>query len=146
MPLVFYHPLCHPTKVHLLFQFLLLLECPFLIFSILAKNHALQNLVKSSSFFAPPPSSPALMVAQTSSSMTPSIPSTPPMHPPVNLQWPYGAPMLEPFPPPTPSPSLTPAPTPNYGPVISKDKVREALTRVLQVCLQSVLLYIRWLK
>ncbi|KAF9591403.1 hypothetical protein IFM89_004101 [Coptis chinensis] len=104
---------------------------PLLDIPDLSGNHA-ANLVKPSSFFAPPPSSPALMVAQTSSSMTPSIPSAPPMHPPVNLQRPYGTPMLQPFPPPTPSPSLTPAPTPNYGPVISKDKVREALMRVLQ--------------
>ncbi|KAF9615879.1 hypothetical protein IFM89_026805 [Coptis chinensis] len=40
--------------------------------------------------------------------------------------------MLQLFPLPTPSPSLTPAPTPNYGLVISKDKVREAVMRVLQ--------------
>ncbi|KAF9624671.1 hypothetical protein IFM89_012942 [Coptis chinensis] len=117
---------------------------PLLDIPDLSSNHA-ANLVKSSSFFAPPPSSPALMVAQTSSSMTPSIPSTPPMHPPVNLQWPYGAPIFGTFST-THSISIThTSPLPELWAVISKDKVREALTRVLQVCLQSVLLYI-WLK
>ncbi|KAA8544286.1 hypothetical protein F0562_022298 [Nyssa sinensis] len=87
------------------------------------------NLVKPSSFFGPPPSS-ALMLPPVSSSM----PTAPPLHPPVNLQRPYGAPLLQPFPPPTPPPSLTPTsiPTPNYGPVISRDKVRDALLMLVQ--------------
>lgn len=58
------------------------------------------------------------------------------LHPPLNLQRPYGAPMLQPFPPPTPPPSLTPTSSPlppSYGPVITKDKVREALLLVAQV-------------
>ncbi|KAL5708562.1 hypothetical protein ACHQM5_019347 [Ranunculus cassubicifolius] len=76
------------------------------------------NLVKPS-YFVPPQISPSL----PSSSMPPSAP---PLHPPVNLQRPHGSPMLQPFPPPTPSPSLAP----NY--VLSKDRVREALARVLQ--------------
>ncbi|XP_077235686.1 decapping 1 isoform X2 [Tasmannia lanceolata] len=84
------------------------------------------NLVKPSSFFAPPPSSSALMMPP----ITPSMPTAPPLHPPVNLQRPYGTPMLQPFPPPTPPPSLTPTPT--YGPVITRDKVHDALVRLSQ--------------
>ncbi|OVA10037.1 Ovarian tumor [Macleaya cordata] len=90
------------------------------------------NLVKPSSFFAPSPSSSTLMVPQISSSM----PTAPPLHPPVNLQRPYGTPLLQPFPPPAPSPSLTPtpsaAPMPNFGQFITRDKVRDALLRVFQ--------------
>lgn len=87
------------------------------------------NLVKPSSFFTPPPSSSPLMMPPVSS----STPTAPPLHPPLNLQRPYGTPMLQPFPPPTPSPSLTP--NPSYGPVITRDKVRDALVRLAQVCL-----------
>lgn len=80
------------------------------------------SLVKPS-FFSPPSSS--LMIPPTPS----SVPTAPPLHPPVTMQRPYGTPLLQPFPPPTPSPSLTP--TPN-GPVITKDKVRDALLRLVQ--------------
>lgn len=88
------------------------------------------NLVKPSSFFGPPPSSSPLMMPPVSS----AIPTAPPLHPPVNLQRPYGAPLLQPFPPPNPPPSLTPISTPssNYGPVINRDKVREALLVLVQ--------------
>ncbi|OVA10585.1 Dcp1-like decapping [Macleaya cordata] len=92
-------------------------------------NHP-ANLIKPSTFFTPPPSSSALMM--------PSIPSSvltapPPLHPPVSLQRPYGTPMLQPFPPPTPPPSLTPAPSaPTYRPVITREKVRETLLRLIQ--------------
>ncbi|XP_060197060.1 mRNA-decapping enzyme-like protein isoform X2 [Lycium barbarum] len=83
------------------------------------------NLVKPSSFFGcPPPSSP--LIPPVSS----SVPAAPPLHPPGNLQRPYGAPLLQPFPPPNPPPSLTP--TPNNGPVINRDKVREALMMLVQ--------------
>ncbi|KAM3692939.1 hypothetical protein ACJW31_08G126600 [Castanea mollissima] len=84
------------------------------------------NLVKPSSFSVPPSSS-AIMIPLVSSSM----PSAPPLH---NLQRPYGAPLLQPFPPPTPPPSLAPPPipTPNYGPVINRDKVRDALLVLVQ--------------
>jgi mRNA-decapping enzyme 1B len=41
--------------------------------------------------------------------------------------------LLQPFPPPTPPPSLTPAQ--NDGAVISRDKVKDALQRLVQVCL-----------
>ncbi|XP_009609014.1 mRNA-decapping enzyme-like protein isoform X1 [Nicotiana tomentosiformis] len=87
------------------------------------------NLVKPSSFFGPPTASSPLMPAVSS-----SVPTAPPLLPLGNLQRPYGAPLLQPFPPPTPPPSLTPAsaPTPNYGPVVSRDKVREALLMLVQ--------------
>ncbi|GAB4824655.1 hypothetical protein Ancab_007527 [Ancistrocladus abbreviatus] len=93
-----------------------------------SSNSRTANLVKPSSFYNPPSSS--LMVAPVSSSM----PTAPPVHPPLALQRPYGAPMLQPFPPSTPPLSLTPtsAPAPNYGPVISRDKVRDALLILVQ--------------
>ncbi|XP_058088449.1 mRNA-decapping enzyme-like protein isoform X2 [Magnolia sinica] len=92
----------------------------------IASSNRPTNLVKPFSFFAPPPSSSPLMMPPTSSSM----PTAPPLNPPVNLQSPYGTPMLQPFPPPAPPPSLTPNPT--YGPVITRDKVRDALVRLAQ--------------
>ncbi|KAM7522570.1 hypothetical protein LguiA_012472 [Lonicera macranthoides] len=89
------------------------------------------NLVKPSTFFAPAPSSSPLTMMPAPSS---SMPSAPPLHPPGNLQRPYGAPLLQPFPPPTPPPpSLTPSNlAPNYGPVISRDQVRDALLLLVQ--------------
>ncbi|KAL8496323.1 hypothetical protein ACS0TY_020150 [Phlomoides rotata] len=87
------------------------------------------DLVKPSSFFGPPPSSSPLVMPPISS----SLPTPPPPSPPGNLQRPYGAPLLQPFPPPTPPPSLTPtAPTPNYGLPINREKVREALQMLVQ--------------
>ncbi|WOL15657.1 mRNA-decapping enzyme-like protein [Canna indica] len=82
------------------------------------------NLVKPS-FFSPAPSS-ALVMPPISSSK----PTVPPIHPPVAMQQPYGTPLLQPFPPPTPPASLTPAP--NYGLFITRDKVRDALSRLVQ--------------
>ncbi|KAL0437046.1 UNVERIFIED_CONTAM: decapping enzyme-like protein [Sesamum radiatum] len=98
------------------------------------------DLVKPSSFFGPhPSSSPLIMPAITS-----SVPTAPPLNPPGNVQRPYGAPLLQPFPPPTPPPSLTPTsvPTPNYGPVISREKVREALQMLVQVCTLLACLFV----
>ncbi|KAL2506973.1 mRNA-decapping enzyme-like protein [Forsythia ovata] len=89
------------------------------------------DLVKPSSFFGPPPSSAPLIIPPVSS----SVPTAPPLNPPGSLQRPYGAPLLQPFPPPTPPPSLTPTssvPTPNYGTVISREKVREAFQMLVQ--------------
>ncbi|KAG6417271.1 hypothetical protein SASPL_119425 [Salvia splendens] len=87
------------------------------------------DLVKPSTFFGPPPSSSGLVIPPVSS----SVPTAPPLNPQGNLQRPYGAPLLQPFPPPTPPQSLTPtAPTPNYGPVISREKVRDALQLLVQ--------------
>ncbi|KAL0390659.1 UNVERIFIED_CONTAM: decapping enzyme-like protein [Sesamum calycinum] len=56
------------------------------------------DLVKPSSFFGPhPSSSPLIMPAITS-----SVPTAPPLNPPGNVQRPYGAPLLQPFPTTTP--------------------------------------------
>lgn len=88
------------------------------------------NLVKPS-FFIPPPSSASMMLPPVSS----SVPTAPPLHHTGTVQRPYGTPMLQPFPPPTPPPSLTPvsSPLPNYAPVISREKVRDALLVLVQV-------------
>lgn len=86
-------------------------------------NHS-TNLV-TPSFFSPPSSS-SLMIPQVPS----SVPTAPPLHPPVTMQRPYGTPLLQPFPPPTPPPSLTPV---SSGPIITKDKVHDALLRLVQV-------------
>ncbi|KAL3828591.1 hypothetical protein ACJIZ3_017393 [Penstemon smallii] len=97
--------------------------------SNIAAKHS-TDLVKPSSFFGPPPSSSPLIMPPISSTM----PTAPPLNAPGSLQRPYGTPLLQPFPPPTPPPSLTPisVPTPNYGPVISREKVREALQVLVQ--------------
>jgi mRNA-decapping enzyme 1B len=44
---------------------------------------------------------------------------------------PYGTPLLQPFPPPNPSPSLASAPV--LSPALSRDKVRDALLRLVEV-------------
>ncbi|XP_042411080.1 mRNA-decapping enzyme-like protein isoform X2 [Zingiber officinale] len=86
-------------------------------------SHAM-NLVKPSFF------SPALSSALVMPPVSSSVPTAPPLHPPVTMQRPYGTPLLQPFPPPTPSASLTPSQ--NFGSVITRDKVRDALLRVVQ--------------
>ncbi|KAJ7948022.1 mRNA-decapping enzyme-like protein [Quillaja saponaria] len=93
-----------------------------------SNGHRSTNLVKPSSFFVPPPSSATMMMPPVSSSM----PTAPPLYPAIGLQRPYGAPMLQPFPPPTPPLSLTPAntTTPNY--VITREKVRDSLLVLVQ--------------
>uniref|UniRef100_A0A2P2LYS5 mRNA-decapping enzyme-like protein n=1 Tax=Rhizophora mucronata TaxID=61149 RepID=A0A2P2LYS5_RHIMU len=83
------------------------------------------NLVKPSSFFTPSSSS-ALLKPPVSSAM----PTTPALHPPLNLQRPYGTPMLQPFPPPAPPSSLTPSST--SQPLINRDKIRDALLKLVQ--------------
>ncbi|XWS73870.1 hypothetical protein CRYUN_Cryun02cG0166300 [Craigia yunnanensis] len=88
-------------------------------------NHT--NLVKPSAFFVPPFSSPQILPPVSA-----SLPTAPLLNPPLSLQRPYGAPLLQPFPPPTPSPSLTPVPTQNYGLTISREKVRDALLALVQ--------------
>ncbi|KAL5132036.1 mRNA-decapping enzyme-like protein [Glycine soja] len=95
---------------------------------LISSSNRTAKLVKPS-FFVPPPSS-AMMIPPVSS----STPSAPPLHPAVNVQRPYGAPLLQPFPPPNPPPSLAPAPSPSpsYGPVISREKVRDALLVLVQ--------------
>ncbi|KAG6638107.1 hypothetical protein I3843_10G012700 [Carya illinoinensis] len=91
-------------------------------------SNQVTNLLKPSSFFSPATSSSALMIPPISSSVP-----TAPLHPPLNLQRPYGTPLLQPFPPPTPPLSLTPSSAPQIdGPFISRDKVRDALLMVVQ--------------
>ncbi|KAK4764548.1 hypothetical protein SAY86_025638 [Trapa natans] len=87
------------------------------------------NLVKPSSFISIPSSSP-VMVPPVSL----SIPTAPLLHSHINLQRPYGALALQPFPPPIPPLSLSPPTVPNgnYGPIITRDKVREALLVLVQ--------------
>ncbi|KAL3620208.1 hypothetical protein CASFOL_035120 [Castilleja foliolosa] len=87
------------------------------------------DLVKPS-FFGTLPSSSPLVVPP----IPPSVPTAPPLNTPGNQQRPYGTPLLQPFPPPTPPPSLTPTSvgTPSYGPVISREKVGEALQMLVQ--------------
>ncbi|GER36537.1 mRNA-decapping enzyme-like protein [Striga asiatica] len=79
------------------------------------------NLVKPSTFFGPP-------------AVIPPASSSVPQLNPASLQRPYGAPLLQPFPPPTPPPSLTPASVP---PQVSREKIREALHELVQVPLQK---------
>ena len=85
------------------------------------------NLV-TPAFFVPPSSSTSL--AQPASSL---MPTAPPIHPnsTASQRPAYGTPLLQPFPPPTPPASLTPAH--NDGPIISRDKVKDALQRLVQV-------------
>ncbi|XP_042472609.1 mRNA-decapping enzyme-like protein isoform X2 [Zingiber officinale] len=87
-----------------------------------SSSHA-TNLVKPS-YFSPPA---ALLMPLVPSSVPVAVPS---LHPPVTMQQPYGTPLLQPFPPPSPSASL--APPQNFEPVISRDKVRDALLRIVQ--------------
>ncbi|KAK2987404.1 hypothetical protein RJ640_020601 [Escallonia rubra] len=95
---------------------------------LINSGNRIANLLKPSSFFTPPSSSPAMMTPPISSPLPISA-----LHPPLNLQRPHGTPMLQPFPPPTPPLSLTPSSglTPNFGP-LSRDKVRDALLLLVQ--------------
>ncbi|KAL6906106.1 hypothetical protein ACP4OV_003707 [Aristida adscensionis] len=85
------------------------------------------NLV-TPAFFAPQSPSSTSVAPPVASMM----PTAPPLHPTsASAQRPpYGTPLLQPFPPPTPPPSLTPAHI--DGPVISRDKVKDALQRLVQ--------------
>ncbi|CAN6165749.1 unnamed protein product [Urochloa humidicola] len=95
------------------------------------------------SHFSPLTSSQTPMVCSNS-----AVPTAPPQHPRTAQQPqsapllqpfplptaspspPYGTPLLQPFPPPNPSPSL--ASTPVYSPALSRDKVRDALLRLVE--------------
>ena len=107
-------------------------------------------IVRSTSLVNPSHFSP-LTSAQTAMVRSNSaVPTAPPQHP-RNAQQPqsapllqpfplptaspsppYGTPLLQPFPPPNPSPSLASAPV--YNPALSRDKVRDALLRLVEVC------------
>lgn len=98
------------------------------------------NLVNPS-LFSP------LMSSQTVASNSSGAPTAPRQHPRSTQQPqsapllqafplpttspspPYGTPLLQPFPPPNPSPSLASAPV--YNPQLSRDKVRDALLRLV---------------
>ncbi|KAJ8754785.1 hypothetical protein K2173_012174 [Erythroxylum novogranatense] len=95
-------------------------------------GNRITNLVKPSTFFASPSSSSS-MVPLVSSTLppVPAPASAPALHPLLNLQRPYGTPMLQPFPPPNPPPSLTPTTT--SQPLITREKVRDALSMLVQL-------------
>ncbi|KAL9425388.1 hypothetical protein AB3S75_032359 [Citrus x aurantiifolia] len=94
----------------------------------ISSSNRVTNLVKPS-FFSPPSSSSTLMMPPISS----TVPTAPALNPPLSLQRPYGAPMLQPFPPPTPPPSLTPSSAPPIDrPLITREKVRDALLMLVQ--------------
>lgn len=96
------------------------------------------------SLFSPLTSSQTKMVHTNS-----AVPTAPPQHPRIAQQPqsapllqpfllptaspspPYGTPLLQPFPPPNPSPSLASAPV--LSPTLSRDKVRDALLRLVEV-------------
>jgi len=86
------------------------------------------NLVKPSTFLASNSLLP--LIPPISSPMPPSAA----VHHTQNLPRQYGTPLLQPFPPPNPPSSLTPISSsmPNR-PVISRDKVRDALVSLVQV-------------
>ncbi|XP_047340511.1 mRNA-decapping enzyme-like protein [Impatiens glandulifera] len=90
----------------------------------LINSNRIANLVKPSSFVAPP---------YTSSAPLP-VPSPLPitLHLVPNLDRPHGTPLLQPFPPPTPSLSLTPGSTSLNHADISRDTVRNALLELVQ--------------
>ncbi|KEH24156.1 mRNA-decapping enzyme-like protein [Medicago truncatula] len=85
------------------------------------------NLVKPSTFLASNSLLP--LIPPISSPMPPSAA----VHHTQNLPRQYGTPLLQPFPPPNPPSSLTPISSsmPNR-PVISRDKVRDALVSLVQ--------------
>jgi len=87
------------------------------------------NLV-TPDLFAPPPSSSTPLALPGAS----VIPTAPPLHPtPSSVQHSqYGTPLLQPFPPPTPPPSLNP-PHSDNRPVVTMDRVKDALQRLVQV-------------
>lgn len=87
------------------------------------------NLV-TPDFFAPPPSSSTPLAPPGAS----VIPTAPPLHPTTASvqRSQYGTPLLQPFPPPTPPPSLNPPHSDR--PVVTRDRVKDALQRLVQVC------------
>ncbi|AEE28282.1 decapping 1 [Arabidopsis thaliana] len=93
---------------------------------VISSNSNIHTDLVTPSFFGPP-----RMMAQPHLIPGVSMPTAPPLNPnnASHQQRSYGTPVLQPFPPPTPPPSLAPAPT---GPVISRDKVKEALLSLLQ--------------
>jgi len=97
---------------------------PLDVNEVSSSSHA--TLVKPS-FFVPQPSLSTSMPLSLS-----NAPMAPPLNPLPPLQPSYGAPLLQPFPPPAPSQSLAPASTVSQGPIITRDKVRDTLARLVQ--------------
>ncbi|KAI9074426.1 hypothetical protein K1719_043620 [Acacia pycnantha] len=95
--------------------------------SIISGNQA-TNLVKPS-FFVPAPSS--TMIVPPGSLSTSALP---PLHTVLSMQHPHGSPAPQPLPSSTPPPSLTPTSGPhtNYGPVFTRENVRDALLVLVQ--------------
>ncbi|KAF0905454.1 hypothetical protein E2562_004423 [Oryza meyeriana var. granulata] len=103
---------------------------------------------RSSSLLNPSLFSPLTSSQTTMACTNLAVPTAPPQHPRITQQPqnapllqpfplptaspspPYGTPLLQPFPPPNPSPSLASAPV--YSPVLSRDKVRDALLRLVE--------------
>ena len=81
-------------------------------------NSVAQEVPLKPYFFVPPP-----------------LPSSqrPTLHPPPVLQPSVGAPLLQPFPPPAPSSSLASPSVALHKPSVSRDGVRDALVRLVQV-------------
>ncbi|CAI0391414.1 unnamed protein product [Linum tenue] len=95
----------------------------------ISSSDRVASLVKPSLFSVLPSTSSSLMVPPSVSSS--SLPPAVAANPPINMQQrPYGTPMLQPFPPPNPPPSLTP--TAAATPLINRDKVRDALLKLVQ--------------
>lgn len=95
---------------------------------LISSNSNVHTDLVTPSFFGPP-----RMMAQPHLIPGSSMPTAPPLNPnnATHQQRPYGTPVLQPFPPPTPPPSLAPPPT---CPIINRDKVKEALLALVQVC------------
>ncbi|BAF21206.1 mRNA-decapping enzyme-like protein [Oryza sativa Japonica Group] len=103
---------------------------------------------RSASLLNPSLFSPLTSSQTTMARTNPVAPTAPPQHPRITQQPhsapllqpfplptaspspPYGTPLLQPFPPPNPSPSLASAPV--YSPVLSREKVRDALLRLVE--------------
>ncbi|RCV10271.1 hypothetical protein SEVIR_2G102100v4 [Setaria viridis] len=105
-------------------------------------------IVRSASLVNPSHFSPLTSLQTTMVHSNSAVPTAPPQHPRTSQQPqsapllqpfplptaspspPYGTPLLQPFPPPNPSPSLASAPV--YSPALSRDKVRDALLRLVE--------------
>uniref|UniRef100_J3MJS2 WH1 domain-containing protein n=2 Tax=Oryza brachyantha TaxID=4533 RepID=J3MJS2_ORYBR len=103
---------------------------------------------RSASLLNPSHFSPLTSSQTTMARTNSAVPTAPPQHPRIAQQPqsapllqpfplptaspspPYGTPLLQPFPPPNPSPSLASASI--YSPTLSRDKVRDALLRLVE--------------
>lgn len=112
------------------------------------------SIVRSTSLVNPSLFSPLTSSQTTMVCSNTTAPTAPPQHPRIAQQPqsapllqpfplptaspspPYGTPLLQPFPPPNPSPSLASAPV--FSPALSRDKVRDALMRLVEVHCCSV--------